>query len=105
MLAIIDWIELRGLEGEVYAAAGLSGLRVSDRPLSASADHVLYVRTHGPELVYFEYAKYAGSSHTLKKTVRYEEAVECFRLILAYKFGLHRPPEAVAPPQASPRSP
>ncbi|MBL9204696.1 MAG: hypothetical protein JNN01_06405 [Opitutaceae bacterium] len=99
MLAIIDWIEGQDLASEVFVSAGLSGLWISDRPHDPSGDHMLHVETHGPEFVHFEYAKKHGAMDTMKKTVKHQEAVECFRQFLAYKFGLHRKPEENEPNQ------
>ena len=90
MLAIIEWIEREDLASEVFISAGLSGLWISDRPHNSNGDHILHIETRGLEFVHFEYAKKRGALDAMTKTVKYEEAVECFRQFLAYKFGLHR---------------
>jgi len=91
LLEIVDWIEREKLAATLYIAASLDGLAVSDRLHSSSADHVLNIRAHGSEFVFFEYHHTRGASDGMRKTVRYAEVVEVFRQFLAYKFGIHRP--------------
>jgi hypothetical protein len=94
LVAILDWIEHEELASTLYVAAGLSGLWISDRPHKSGGDHVLNVTPHGSEFLFFEYHRTAGASDGMRKTVRYAEAIECFREFLAYKFGIYRAAKA-----------
>ncbi len=100
LVELLDWIESHDLEQTLFVRAGLSGLWISDRPHDGPAggrtifaDHVLNIYLSAPGSVTFVYHRTGGALDGMTKTVGADEALECFRQFLAYKFGIFREAE------------
>jgi hypothetical protein len=93
MLNLVSWLEEEKVSGEVFGTVGLSGLLLSNQAKFNWGEHMLQITIMPtPGFMLFEYYRAPGSTDGMKKQVPVEESVECLRQFLAYKFGIHRPP-------------
>jgi hypothetical protein len=70
-------------------------------------EHMLSIRWNNAGQVFAFQCFKKGSHPEMERIVKREEGIETLRLMLAYKFGLHRKPtaEPAAPPKGGPAQP
>ena len=101
ILILIGWIEAQGLTAEIFPATLHADLVLGATPTFPQWENMLSIRCHNAgKFLTFEYYK-RGSHPEMQRTVPEQEGIETLRLMLAYKFGIHRGP--IAEPAASPK--
>jgi hypothetical protein len=97
---LIKWIEDQNLTSELFPATLHADLILGVTPTFPQGENMLSIRCHNAgQFFTFEYFK-RGSHPEMAETVGKEKGIETLRLMLAYKFGIHRKP--IAEPGASP---
>src|SRR5437016_3575278 len=92
LLMLIKWMEDQNLTSELFPATMHADLILGASPTFPVWEHMLSIRWNNfGQLFNFQYFK-RGSYPEMEKTASKEEGIETLRLLLAYKFGLHRKP-------------
>jgi hypothetical protein len=100
ILGLIKWIEDQGLTSDLFPATLHADLVIGATPTFLQWENMLSIRCHNAGgFLTFQFYK-RGSHPEMEKMVPEQEGVETLRLMLAYKFGIHRGP--VAEPGAAP---
>jgi hypothetical protein len=104
ILSLIEWIENQKLTSELFSTTMHADLILGATLTFPMWEHMLSIRwINAGQVFVFQYFK-CGSHPEMEKIVKQKEGIETLRLMLAYKFGLHRQPVAnpAAPPNGGP---
>jgi|SRR4051812_8551003 hypothetical protein len=100
LLRLIHWIEQEDLTADLFATPMHAHLVIASSQSFRMWEDMLDIRwTEAARSFTFEYYK-RGCHPEMSKTVEEAQGVETLREMLAYKFGLHKPPRSE--PNASP---
>jgi hypothetical protein len=94
---LLDWIRQHDLEGELFAFTSMYDLVITDQPEIGTDHHRLRITAIPADgSVRFVYTRHEGATDAELRHVGRSHATETLRLMLAYKFGVHRGPDSVS---------
>jgi len=94
ILTLIKWIEDQALTTDLFPATLHADLVLGATPTFPKWENMISIRCHNAgRFLTFQYFK-RGAHPEMERMVPEKEGVETLRLMLTYKFGIHRNPTA-----------